>query len=122
MAKARKGRSGSRPDAPSGRRLVYEDLSFHAQQAAEKAINAVYVKLGMRFPYTHDIAELLSSLARSSVHLEDDVKAAADLSTYAWESRYPYFGDQVTEEEYREAFRQAETVIAWAEKQISSTQ
>ena len=78
MAKARKGRSGSRPDAPSGRRLVYEDLSFHAQQAAEKAINAVYVKLGMRFPYTHDIAELLSSLARSSVHLEDDVKAAAD--------------------------------------------
>ena len=78
MAKARKGRSGSRPDAPSGRRLVYEDLSFHAQQAAEKAIKAVYVKLGMRFPYTHDIAELLSSLARSSVHLEDDVKAAAD--------------------------------------------
>jgi len=45
MVKARKGRSGSRPDAPSGRRPVYEDLSFHAQQAAEKAIKAVYVKL-----------------------------------------------------------------------------
>ena len=69
MVKARKGRSGSRPDASSGRRPVYEDLSFHAQQAAEKAIKAAYVKLGMRFPYTHDIAELLSNLTRSSVHL-----------------------------------------------------
>ena len=35
---------------------VYEDLSFHAQQAAEKAIKAVYVKLGSRFAYTRDIA------------------------------------------------------------------
>lgn len=40
------------------------------------------------------------------------------LTRFAWESRYPYLGEQVTEEEYREAVRQAETVIAWAEKQI----
>jgi hypothetical protein len=32
MVKARKGRSGSCPDALSGRRPVYEDLSFHAVQ------------------------------------------------------------------------------------------
>ena len=104
--------------APLPEGAVYEDLSFHAQQAAEKAIKAVYVKLGMRFPYTHDIAELLSGLVRSSVALEDDVKAAADLSTYAWESRYPYIGEPVTEAEYREAVRQAEMVVAWAENQI----
>ena len=104
--------------APLPDGAMYEDLSFHAQQAAEKAIKAVFVKLEMRFPYTHDIAELLSSLARSSVSFPDEVKAAADLSTYAWESRYPYFGDSVTKEEYRQALRQAETVIAWVEKQM----
>ena len=60
MVKARKGRSGSRPDTPSGR-PVYDDLSFHALQAAEKAIKAVYVKLGMRFPYTHDIGAIVKS-------------------------------------------------------------
>ena len=99
---------------------VYEDLSFHAQQAAEKAIKAVYVKLGSRFAYTHDIAELLSGLAGLSVPLTDQVKEASDLSVYAWASRCPNIGDPVTEEEYLEAVRQAETVIAWAENQIVS--
>jgi HEPN domain-containing protein len=28
---------------------VYEDLCFHAQQAAEKALKAVYVQRGWRF-------------------------------------------------------------------------
>jgi HEPN domain-containing protein len=76
MVKARKGRSGSRPDTPSGR-PVYDDLSFHALQAAEKAIKAVYSSWGCVFHIPMTL-ELLSSLARSSVHLEDDVKAAAD--------------------------------------------
>ena len=40
---------------------MYDDLSFHALQAAEKAIKAVYVKLGMRFPYTHDIGAIVKS-------------------------------------------------------------
>ena len=99
---------------------VYEDLAFHAQQAAEKAIKAVYVKMEKRFAYTHDIAELLSGLDRLSVPLTEEVKEAADLSTYAWESRYPYVGDPVTKEEHQEAVRHAETVIAWAEIQIES--
>ena len=41
-----------------------EDLCFHAQQAAEKAIKAVYVFEGLRFRYTHDLDELLSGLKK----------------------------------------------------------
>lgn len=94
---------------------VFEDLVFHAQQAAEKAIKAVYIKKEMRFRYTHDIAKLLTGLAATGLALNEEIKLAADLTSYAWESRYPYIGEPVTEEEYREAVRLAETVVAWAE-------
>ena len=40
------------------------------------------------------------------------------LTGFAWESRYPGLSEPVTEEEYDQALRQAETVVAWAEKQI----
>ena len=32
---------------------TYEMLCFHAQQAAEKSIKALLVRLGIEFPYTH---------------------------------------------------------------------
>jgi len=35
---------------------IYEDLCFHAQQAAEKAIKSVFVLHGWAFPYIHDLA------------------------------------------------------------------
>ena len=39
-----------------------EDLCFEAQQAAEKAIKAVLLALEIDYPYTHDLAHLLSLL------------------------------------------------------------
>jgi len=104
--------------APLPEGAIYEDLAFHSQQAAEKAIKAVYVKHGIRFRYTHDIGELLSGLTGMSLPLDETIKSAATLTTYAWESRYPYLGEPVTEEEYREAIRQAEIVVSWAERLI----
>ena len=44
--------------AKTKRKGVYlEDLCFDAQQAAEKAIKAVLIKLNGNFPYVHDLAE-----------------------------------------------------------------
>lgn len=43
---------------------------------------------------------------------------AVILTSFAWESRYPGFGEPVTAEEYREAIQHAETVVTWAEKEI----
>lgn len=40
--------------------IYLEDLCFDAQQAAEKAIKAVLIHLGVRFPYVHDLAQLLA--------------------------------------------------------------
>jgi HEPN domain-containing protein len=61
---------------------------FHAQQAAEKAIKAVFVLEQVDFPYTHDLVKLAEALppgwkpGASSADL-------ADLSRWSVESRYP---------------------------------
>ncbi len=48
----------------------------------------------------------------------DAVVEADSLTMFAWESRYPYIGEPVTEKEYREAIRKAETVIGWVEDKL----
>lgn len=41
---------------------IPRQVSFHAQQAAEKAIKAVFVFLQVDFPYTHDLDRLRTIL------------------------------------------------------------
>lgn len=45
----------------------WEDLCFQAQQAAEKAIKAVYQYKELYFRYTHDLEELGKGLEDSGV-------------------------------------------------------
>lgn len=47
----------------------YEDLCFHAQQAAEKALKAVYLHYGGAFRYTHDLEELVTGLKQKDVEV-----------------------------------------------------
>ena len=47
--------------------VLYEDLCFQAQQAAEKAIKAFLVFNKIPYPYTHDINALLSVLEQNSI-------------------------------------------------------
>ena len=42
--------------------VYLEDLCFHAQQAVEKAVKALLIAHQVDFPYTHDIAQLLTLL------------------------------------------------------------
>ena len=104
--------------APLPDGAFYEDLCFHAQQAAEKAIKAVYVRYGLKFRYIHDLDELLAGLEREGVSIPQEVKDACILTNYAWEARYPGVSEPVTEEEYREAVSMAEKVVKWARNKI----
>lgn len=47
--------------------VYLEDLRFDAQQAAEKAIKAVLIHSNVQFPYTHDLARLLSLVEQAGV-------------------------------------------------------
>jgi HEPN domain-containing protein len=43
-----------------------EDFCFDAQQAAEKAVKAVFIAHGLTFPYIHDLGRLLVPESRLS--------------------------------------------------------
>ncbi len=96
---------------------LYEDLCFHAQQAAEKALKAIYQYHGWTFRYTHDLEELVTSLEGHGLTVPSEVDDAIVLTSFAWESRYPGIGEPVSEKEYRDAVRHAEAVVAWAERE-----
>jgi HEPN domain-containing protein len=94
-----------------------EDLCFAAQQAAEKAIKAVMIRHGVRFPYIHDLAALLQLPRGSGLTIPDEVAEADQLSRYAVLTRYPG-DDRVDESDYRAALNIAEAVVQWAEGEV----
>jgi HEPN domain-containing protein len=98
--------------------IYYEDFCFDAQQAAEKAIKAVMLALGVRFPYIHDLAELVDLVAKTGRRIPKAVKEADRLTRFAVVTRYPGVVEPVTREEYHRAVKIAEAVVRWAEKQI----
>lgn len=97
---------------------LYEDLCFHAQQAAEKAIKAVYRAYKHEFRYTHDLAELLNGLRVAGIEVPEEVQDAVELTGFAWEARYPGTAEPASEEEYRRAVALAERVVHWAETHV----
>ena len=107
-----------RAKQPKPEEVLWEDLCFDTQQAAEKALKAVLLARGIPFRFVHDIAELLTLLENQGVILSEEIKASAELTDYSVESRYPGPFEPVTEEEFNRALKIAETVVAWADSQI----
>ena len=96
----------------------YEDLCFHAQQAAEKALKAVYLYHGWTFRYVHDLEELITGLKRHGLTVPEAVEQCVALTPYASETHYPGLSEPVTPEEYAEAVALAERVVERAEGTI----
>lgn len=117
MARAHSDLAIANAPLPDG--AYYEDLCFHAQQAAEKALKAVYRHYGYIFRRTHDLDELVSGLRLKGVQIPATLEEATGLSNFAWEARYPGLYEPVSEEEFREAFQLARSVVAWAEKEMA---
>ena len=116
LARAKGDLALARASLPKGG--FYEDLCFHAQQAAEKALKSVYLHYGRPFRYTHDLEELITSLRRNGLTVPDDVAEAVVLTNYAFEARYPGLDEPVVEEEYLRAVSLAERVVHWAESLV----
>lgn len=96
----------------------YEDLCFHAQQAAEKALKALYVFRGWTFRYTHDLEKLITDLRKKGLSIPDEVQESVTLTGYAFEARYPGVADPVTQAEYTRAVTLAERMVEWALTQV----
>jgi HEPN domain-containing protein len=89
-------------------------LCFHAQQTVEKSLKAVLVQRGVAFPYTHDLARLITLVQSVRLPWPEALEAAVALTVYAAGSRYPGPGGEITDEEYRQAIALAKRVLDWA--------
>jgi HEPN domain-containing protein len=98
--------------------VLYEDLCFNAQQAAEKALKAVCLAKGLDFPKTHSLVHLMDLLEKRGVQIPKQVRDADILTQYAVQSRYPSVVEEITRSEYRDALKLAAGVVFWAEKII----
>ena len=98
--------------------VFLEDLCFDAQQAAEKAIKAVFISRGEAFPYIHALEKLLRQLEQNGVKIPKYVWDAEKLSEFAVVTRYPGSVGPVTKRKYRRSVRIATAVLRWAERQV----
>ena len=98
--------------------VYLEDLCFDAQQAAEKALKGLLLQLEVDFPYTHDLADLITLVEEQNLEVPDSVKDAAILTDYAVVTRYPGLGEPVTEDEHEYAVAIAERVVEWVENHL----
>ncbi|GAA6744498.1 HEPN domain-containing protein [Thermus antranikianii] len=110
LARARLGRTS--PE------VAWEDPCFDAQQAAEKALKALLIALGIPFPKTHDLARLLE-LIRPHLPVPVELEALARLNPFAVAGRYPGDLPEATEEDWKEALLLAEQAVAWAERVLA---
>jgi HEPN domain-containing protein len=88
--------------------VYLEDLCFDAQQAAEKALKALLIHREVTFPYSYDLAELLTLLQQTGEAIPEAVKEAGRLTRFAVGTRYPGVAEPVTHEEYQKAVAIAE--------------
>ncbi|MBA4115623.1 MAG: HEPN domain-containing protein [Rubrobacter sp.] len=82
---------------------------FHAQQAAEKSIKAIFVFLQVDFPFTHNL-DRLRDLLPDDWAVKRDFPDLASLSEWAVEPRYPGDLREATQEDAEAAIEKARAV------------
>ncbi|MDI6783167.1 MAG: HEPN domain-containing protein [bacterium] len=98
--------------------ILYPQICFHTQQAAEKAFKAVLLHGKIDFPLTHDLQILIDILSEADIPLPPDIDEASSLTPYAVETRYPGFYESITESEVDKSIYLAEKMVIWAEDYI----
>ena len=102
------------------KKVLYESLCFHCQQAAEKAIKSVLVFYKIDFPKTHDIVYLLNLLLTQNISVPKVIMESAFLTDYAVTVRYPGDDNMIQSTEYKKALRVSTKVLEWARIETSN--
>ncbi|MGI8550330.1 MAG: HEPN domain-containing protein [Dehalococcoidia bacterium] len=97
--------------------LPFPQAGFHAQQAAEKALKAIYVFLQIDYPLTHNL-DLLREGIPVGWRLKSEYPDLKALSEWAVELRYPTRRTSVSREDARRAVEQAQGLVAAAERDL----
>lgn len=108
----------SGPRVPEAFPFLY---CYHAQQCAEKAIKALMVHRRIENKKTHDIELLLQMLEAKGEMLPPSVRAATELTQYAFRVRYPKVPVDPADDNLELALTLARTVYDWAADAIKRT-
>src|SRR5947209_6240307 len=92
-----------------GETCPHSTVCFHSQQCAEKYLKGLLVFLGVDFPRTHDLMELVPRVP-ASAGLLLTVADLGSLNRYAVETRYPGDWEPITRAEAEEAVARARHV------------
>lgn len=96
-----------------------EIICFHCQQAAEKAIKALFILKEIEVIKIHDLGMLIKTL-QSHISFPDPIKLSAiRLTKFAATFRYPQYPD-IDEDITRKALADMDTVIDWCKEQIKN--
>ncbi len=88
-----------------------DTVSFHAQQAVEKALKALLTFHEVTFPKIHDLVRLLELVLPYFSELENYRKDFADMTNYSVEGRYPEEAFEPSREEAVYFVKVAEEVV-----------
>jgi HEPN domain-containing protein len=94
-----------------------EIICFHCQQAAEKALKAILVFMGIRIPKTHDL-DLLLELCGSNENIRNLRIVTIPLNDYSVITRYPFF-QMIDIEDKEQAIHAAEIVLETVRSELS---
>jgi HEPN domain-containing protein len=89
---------------------VTDAVAFHAQQAAEKALKALLIRYQVRFSRSHDVEGLLELAEPHAPGIFTELSAAAALTIYAVDARYPG-AERVTRDEAARLLGVARVVV-----------
>jgi HEPN domain-containing protein/predicted nucleotidyltransferase len=92
----------------SSRPVTHDLICFHCQQAAEQYLKALLIELGVVFPKTHRLEDLLLLLVPHDPSLKKLRRTVLCLTRYAVDYRYP--DEDAAKREAAAAVRQAERV------------
>ena len=90
---------------------LLNDVAFHAQQCAEKAMKAYLVHREHSFRKTHNLTELGGAVARLEPSLADLMRSASLMTEFAWRFRYPGELATVSQDDAVRALDTAESVF-----------
>ena len=91
---------------------IWEDVVFHCQQAAEKAIKSFLTFHQRPFGKTHDLRELGRNCLEIDITLGPVLDRAIPLTWYAWKFRYPGTPEEPTAREAQDAWTVAREIFA----------
>ncbi len=111
-------------DLRSAHRLYTDDpplldtAAYHCQQAAEKALKGYLTLHDIQFRKTHLLAPLVAECAKLDYQFHELAEAAAKLTPYATEFRYPGEGLDPEESDVAEAMQLAQTVVEFVMRRL----